>query len=82
MLRFSLYAMTQPMQFTIFTAEILANRFESSALVAGNLYERLANAAVDRRHLITEPGDHPAELAELIRSDSTTGGSGTRLFDQ
>ena len=47
MLRFSLYAMTQPMQFTIFTAEILANRFESSALVAGNLYERLPNAAVD-----------------------------------
>ena len=57
MLRFSLYAMTQPMQFTIFTAEILANRFESSALVAGNLYERLAGAGVDRRHLITESGD-------------------------
>jgi hypothetical protein len=35
MLRFSLYAMTQPMQFTIFTPEILANQFESSALVAG-----------------------------------------------
>ena len=57
MLRFSLYAMTQPMQFTIFTAEILANQFESSALVAGNLYERLAGAGVDRRHLITESGD-------------------------
>ena len=57
MLRFSLYAMTQPRQFTIFTAEILANQFESSALVAGNLYERLAGAGVDRRHLITESGD-------------------------
>jgi len=57
MLRFSLYAMTQPMQFTIFTAEILANQFESSALVAGNLYEQFAGAGVDRRHLITESGD-------------------------
>ena len=36
MLRFSLYAMTGAMQFTIFTAEILANQFEPSALVAGN----------------------------------------------
>jgi hypothetical protein len=45
--RFSLYAMTQPMQFTIFTAEILANQFESSALVAGNLYEQFAGAGVD-----------------------------------
>ena len=49
--------MTQPMQFTIFTAEILANQFESSALVAGNLYEQFAGAGVDRRHLITESGD-------------------------
>ena len=57
MLRFSLYAMTQPMQFTIFTAEILANQFESSALVAGNLYERLAGAGVDSRRLITESAD-------------------------
>jgi hypothetical protein len=57
MLRFSLYAMTQPMQFTIFRAEILANQFESSALVAGNLYEQFAGAGVDRRHLITESGD-------------------------
>ena len=57
MLRFSLYAMTQPKQFPIFTAEILANQFESSALVAGNLYERLAGAGVDSRHLITESGD-------------------------
>ena len=64
MLRFSLYAMTQPMQFTIFTAEILANRFESSALVAGNLYERLAGAGVDRRHLITESGDHQPDLPD------------------
>ena len=30
MLRFSLYAMTQPMQFTIFTAEILANQFDQA----------------------------------------------------
>jgi hypothetical protein len=36
MLRFSLYAMTQPMQFRIFRAEILANQFESRALVGGN----------------------------------------------
>ncbi len=36
MLRFSLYAMTQPRQFPIFTAEHLANQFEPSALVAGN----------------------------------------------
>ena len=35
-------------------------------LVSRDLYEQFANAAVDRRHLITEPGDHPAELAELI----------------
>jgi cytidylate kinase len=31
-----------------------------------DLYEQFANAAVDTRHLITETGDHPAELAELI----------------
>ncbi len=36
MLRFSLYAMTQPRQFPIFTAKILATQFESSVLVAGN----------------------------------------------
>jgi len=38
----------------------------SDLLVSRDLYEQFANAAVDRRHLITEPGDHPAELAELI----------------
>jgi hypothetical protein len=31
-----------------------------------DLYEQFANAAVDSRHLITEPGDHPAQLGELI----------------
>jgi hypothetical protein len=35
-------------------------------LVSRDLHEQFVNAAVDRRHLITEPGDHPAELAELI----------------
>ena len=67
MLRFSLYAMTQPMQFTIFTAEILANRFESSALVAGNLYERLAGAGVDTLPLITESGDQGQRALSLSK---------------
>jgi len=67
MLRFSLYAMTQPMQFTIFTAEILANRFESSALVAGNLYERLAGAGVDTLPLITESGDQGQRALRLSK---------------
>ena len=67
MLRFSLYAMTQPMQFTIFTAEILANQFESSALVAGNLYEQFAGADVDRRHLITESGDQGQRALSLSK---------------
>ena len=38
----------------------------SDLLVTRDLYEQFANADVDARHLITEPGDHPAELAELI----------------
>ena len=38
----------------------------SDLLVTRDLYEQFANAVVERRHLITEPGDHPAELAELI----------------
>ena len=32
----------------------------------GDLYEQFANAVVETRHLITETGDHPAQLAELI----------------
>ena len=67
MLRFSLYAMTQPMQFTIFRAEILANQFESSALVAGNLYEQFAGAGVDRRHLITASGDQGQRALSLSK---------------
>jgi hypothetical protein len=35
-------------------------------LATHDQYEQFANAAVDSRHLITEPGDHPAELAGLI----------------
>jgi hypothetical protein len=31
-----------------------------------DLHAQFADAAVDTRHLITEPGDHPAQLAELI----------------
>jgi hypothetical protein len=31
-----------------------------------DLHAQFADAAVDARHLITEPGDHPAQLAELI----------------
>jgi hypothetical protein len=31
-----------------------------------DLYVQFANATVDTRHLVTEPGDHPAQLAELI----------------
>lgn len=31
-----------------------------------DLYAQFANATVDMRHLVTEPGDHPAQLAELI----------------
>jgi len=69
MLRFSLYAMTQPMQFTIFTAEILANRFESSALVAGNLYEQFAGAGVDTLPLITESGDQGQCALRLSKGD-------------
>jgi cytidylate kinase len=38
----------------------------SDLSVTRDLYEQFANAAVERRHLITEPGDHPAALAELI----------------
>jgi hypothetical protein len=38
----------------------------SDPLVTRDLYEQFANAAVERKHLITEPSDHPAELAELI----------------
>ena len=38
----------------------------SDLLITRDLYEQFANAAVDARHLITEPSDHPAELAELI----------------
>jgi cytidylate kinase len=38
----------------------------SDLLVTRDLYEQFAEAGVDGRHLITEPGDHPAELAELI----------------
>jgi hypothetical protein len=63
MLCFSLYAVTRPMQFTFFTAEILANQFESSALVVGNLYEQFAGAGIDRRHLITARATCP-ELVE------------------
>jgi hypothetical protein len=69
MLRFSLYAMTQPMQFTIFTAEILANQFESSALVAGNLYEQFAGAGVHRRHLITASGDQGQRALSLSKGN-------------
>ena len=38
----------------------------SDLLITRDLYEQFAKADVDPRHLITEPGDHPAELAELI----------------
>ena len=38
----------------------------SDLLITRDLYEQFANADVDARHLITEPGDHPTELAELI----------------
>ena len=38
----------------------------SDLLITRDLYEQFANADVGARHLITEPGDHPAELAELI----------------
>ena len=69
MLRFSLYAMTQPMQFTIFTAEILANQFESSALVAGNLYGQFAGAGVDRRNLITESRDQGQRALSLSKGN-------------
>jgi cytidylate kinase len=31
-----------------------------------DLHAQFADAAVDTRHLITESGDHPAQLAELI----------------
>jgi cytidylate kinase len=31
-----------------------------------DLYAQFANAAVDTRHLVSEPGEHPAQLAELI----------------
>ena len=38
----------------------------SDLLITRDLYEQFANADVGARHPITEPGDHPAELAELI----------------
>ena len=38
----------------------------SDLLITRDPYEQFAKADVDPRHLITEPGDHPAELAELI----------------
>ena len=66
MLRFSLYAVTQGDAIHDLYGGALGQSIRPSALVAGNLYEQFANAAVDQRHLITEPGDHPAELAELI----------------
>ena len=38
----------------------------SDRSVASNLYEQFAKTVVDTRYLITEPGDHPAGLAELM----------------
>ena len=35
--------------------------------VTGDLYEQFAGADVDKRHLITESDDHPAQITELIR---------------
>jgi cytidylate kinase len=34
--------------------------------VTRDMYEQFAKAAVDPRHLITEPGDHPTQLAGWI----------------
>jgi hypothetical protein len=48
--------------------EILANRFESSSLVAGNLYERLAGAGVDTLPLITEFGDQGQRALSLSKT--------------
>jgi hypothetical protein len=39
-----------------------------------DLYAQFANATVDTRHLVTEPGDHPAQLAELISRRLHRGG--------
>lgn len=38
----------------------------SDVSVTRDLYAQFAHAALDRRHLITTPDDHPAQLAELI----------------
>lgn len=51
MLRFSLYAATQAMQFTLYGGA-LGQSVRPSALVAGNLYEQFANASIETRHLI------------------------------
>jgi cytidylate kinase len=41
--------------------------------VTRDMYEQFAKAAVDPRHLITEPDDHPAQLAELIAGELDAG---------
>jgi hypothetical protein len=46
----------------------------SDLSAARDLYAQFANATVDTRHMVTEPGDHPAQLAELISRRLHRGG--------
>ena len=55
-----------PLEVCLERVQLRVDHGFSDLLVTRDLYEQFANAVVETRHLITEPGDHPAELAELI----------------
>jgi cytidylate kinase len=55
-----------PLELCLERVQLRVDHGFSDLSVTRDLYEQFADATVETRHLIIEPGDHPAQLAELI----------------
>ena len=55
-----------PLELCLERVQLRVDHGFSDPSVTRDLYDQFANAVVETRHLITETGDHPAQLAELI----------------